>query len=948
MADIYLDLETGNDANNGANYANRVLTPTRAAALMADGDDVRAMASSTPNSLGVNGTFVRGSTQINLASAVNVTLDQGESAWTASANVTCTTSTTRKQGATSASIAIATGFATGLLAYKALGLLTDLSGYQQISFWMQQTAGTLAANVSIRICTDTIGAVSVNTFTIPAVGALNAWHRVVINLGSAMSAVAQSIAVYADSDQGAQTFLIDNLVACKAPGTGELTHKTLIGTGNSLGAGGNDSGTWYPIREITGTTITLEAANSSTPATTSIGMFWGTSETVTAYSMLPSYLPVGVVTADVLFFKSGTSGNHLSISGGWNRTDMSTQTGHTWAAMPNSTSITPTFFGGYIDWEKLHFVLITSTIVFNVSNSTVDQIHFISTASVVFVGSSIDVSKVVSVNSSTVLTISCADSTFSDVVMSSYASNAVLSTSNAIGCTIVISVDSNNLGGANTGNVVTYNGVTYGLNGPDAIADLLSSDFSSAQSVLDKLDDTVEDDGGTYRFTTNALEQAPSGGGGGSAPTVTEIADEVQARELTAKVTRWYNQGDDEYAYYPDSFWSSLTKLDTLIEYAVTPFDYFRFTQQALSLAASQASVDDLPTVAEFEARTLAAANYATAANLATVAGYLDTEIADIKAKTDNLPSDPADASDIAASFSTVNSTLATLATTSAATTNTSTISAAIAAVQADTDNIQTRIPAALTADGNIKSDALKIGGATPNNLAAGAQMDLVNAPNATAITAIQSGIATAAALAELAAKFTGITLLKNWLGSLLGKTADTGTRAEINATTAGATYNETTDSLQAIRDRGDSAWGSAGNVDVASFTAGALEQLAALDNINVVGGRVRNGVLLLQVGDAYNTDDGTQLSFTNSIGSWPELTDATITSPSTAIGASIDVDGEVIVATGANQRVDVEMTESESLALKAGKWKYELIAELTSGNRSTIESGFAEVSGKI
>lgn len=70
----------------------------------------------------------------------------------------------------------------------------------------------------------------------------------------------------------------------------------------------------------------------------------------------------------------------------------------------------------------------------------------------------------------------------------------------------------------------------------------------------------------------------------------------------------------------------------------------------------------------------------ATAANLATVAGYLDTEIAailadtnelqtdwanggrldllidGIKAKTDNLPTDPADASDVAAAFSSLQS----------------------------------------------------------------------------------------------------------------------------------------------------------------------------------------------------------------------------------------------------------------------------------------------------
>ena len=47
---------------------------------------------------------------------------------------------------------------------------------------------------------------------------------------------------------------------------------------------------------------------------------------------------------------------------------------------------------------------------------------------------------------------------------------------------------------------------------------------------------------------------------------------------------------------------------------------------------------------------------------LSTIAAYVDTEVSAIKAKTDNLPGDPADASDITAAFSTVNSTLSTIA----------------------------------------------------------------------------------------------------------------------------------------------------------------------------------------------------------------------------------------------------------------------------------------------
>jgi hypothetical protein len=91
-------------------------------------------------------------------------------------------------------------------------------------------------------------------------------------------------------------------------------------------------------------------------------------------------------------------------------------------------------------------------------------------------------------------------------------------------------------------------------------------------------------------------------------------------------------------------------------------------------------------------------------------------------------------------------------------------------------------------------------------------------------IAAIQNGLATSSALSAVATNvtalvtripadlFAGITSLANWLGAIAGKTADSTTRSQINATTAGANFNETTDSLEAIRDRGDAAWITGGN----------------------------------------------------------------------------------------------------------------------------------------
>ena len=89
----------------------------------------------------------------------------------------------------------------------------------------------------------------------------------------------------------------------------------------------------------------------------------------------------------------------------------------------------------------------------------------------------------------------------------------------------------------------------------------------------------------------------------------------------------------------------------------------------------------------------VATSTLATAANLATVAGYLDTEVAAIKAKTDNLPADPADASDIAASFTTVNTKLDTID---------DFLDTEVAAVKAKTD----LIPAAPAAVGDIPTVA--------------------------------------------------------------------------------------------------------------------------------------------------------------------------------------------------------------------------------------------------
>lgn len=160
------------------------------------------------------------------------------------------------------------------------------------------------------------------------------------------------------------------------------------------------------------------------------------------------------------------------------------------------------------------------------------------------------------------------------------------------------------------------------------------------------------------------------------------------------------------------------------------------------------------------------------------------------------------------------------------------TLQAELDGIQADTENLQTRVPAALVG-GRIDSS---VGAMAANVLtAAAAAADLT--------TELQSGLATAAAIAALDTKigapagasvsadvaavktdtgnlvtritstlFSGITSMAQWLGLIAGKqTGNSTARTELRATGAGSgTFDETTASQEALRDRGDAAWATA------------------------------------------------------------------------------------------------------------------------------------------
>jgi len=290
------------------------------------------------NSVG-SGTYTSGGTarlnnnsRVTLASSLTQNIECcGEfTNWTGVTNVTPTLNTTSfKEHRASQQIAIAAGFTTGLACYKALSTTLDLSGYQQVAFWIRQTAGTLASAgaITLRLCSDSAGVTTVNTITIPDIPVLNKWVPVVFDNAAALGSSINSVAFYVETDLAAQTFLIDNIIACKARSAADsLTIASLIGK-NTAGE------SWWPIQSINGSRVMLDAADSSdlvSPTNAAARGYFSTAgygtETVTTYKRETiSTLNHGLGAS----FAPGNEGG-VTYSGGWSITDMSSQTGETW------------------------------------------------------------------------------------------------------------------------------------------------------------------------------------------------------------------------------------------------------------------------------------------------------------------------------------------------------------------------------------------------------------------------------------------------------------------------------------------------------------------------------------------------------------------------------------------------------------------------------------------
>ena len=179
-----------------------------------------------------------------------------------------------------------------------------------------------------------------------------------------------------------------------------------------------------------------------------------------------------------------------------------------------------------------------------------------------------------------------------------------------------------------------------------------TGDIPSVAAIADAVWDEATSGHQTAGTTGKALTDA---GAAGTPPTVGEIADavwdEAQSGHTTAGTFGKYldaavsgvSTGGVSAADIADAV------LDEALSGHATSGTLGR-TISDISTATGAAAIRTAVGLASANLDTQIA-TLATASSLATVAGYVDTEVAAIKAKTDNLPADPADQSAVEAAI---------------------------------------------------------------------------------------------------------------------------------------------------------------------------------------------------------------------------------------------------------------------------------------------------------
>lgn len=239
--------------------------------------------------------------------------------------------------------------------------------------------------------------------------------------------------------------------------------------------------------------------------------------------------------------------------------------------------------------------------------------------------------------------------------------------------------------------------------------------------------------------------------------------------------------------------------------------------------------------------------------------------------------------------------------------------------VETDTQDIQSRLPAALVG-GRMDANAGAISGDATAADNAEAFFDGTGyagtnnvIPTVTTLTNDPSGVTTL--LSRIPASlFSGITSLAQWLGLLAGKqTGNSTARTEIRATGAGSgTFDETTDSQEAIRDRGDAAWTTA--TGFSTLDAAGVRSAVGLASANL-------DTQLSTIDDFLDTEVAAIKAKTDTLPSSPAAVGSAMTLTSGERNSVADALLDRDMSTGTDSGSATVRTVRQALRLLRNKW---------------------------
>lgn len=315
-----------------------------------------------------------------------------------------------------------------------------------------------------------------------------------------------------------------------------------------------------------------------------------------------------------------------------------------------------------------------------------------------------------------------------------------------------------------------------------------------------------------------------SGTGVGQCRTITAY---VNATKVATVDRAWTTNPDNTSVY--TIFFDDAPKLDASLQVTSTGSGTFTANITAIdgvSLASHAAGM--MPAdVLDFggAAGTFSSGKPAVTVASTDVTGNVAADLQTIKTQTVTCSGGVTVPAATLASTTNITAGTITTVTTTATATNVTTVNGLAAGVITAASIAADAITAAKIADGAIDTATFASGTTLPrvtlvdtlttytgNTPQTGDSFARLGAPAGASVSADVAAVKTDTGnlvTRVTATLFSGVTSLAQWLGLLAGKqTGNSTARTELRATGAGSgTFDETTDSTEAIRDRGDAAW---------------------------------------------------------------------------------------------------------------------------------------------